>query len=288
MEGKITIRLSAFADEAAKDLNGQIAALKRNGIPYTELRSVEGKNIGDFTLSEAKEYSKALAGEGIRVWALGSPLGKVDIQTDFNEYMNKVKRVCELAAVFQTDKIRVFSFFNAYSERSKVIDYLSRMVDTAKGYGVSLCHENEKEIYGDTVERVVDLKENVQGLKFVYDPANFVQTGEDASRAVETLKGGIEYYHIKDVVAATDELVPAGYGDGGIARLVGGIDSDKTLTLEPHLAPFEGYSAIDKTVMKNKFQFSDNGAAFDAAAVALKNLLARAGYAQADGGFVKL
>ncbi|MFQ7076939.1 MAG: hypothetical protein ACLRSW_02870 [Christensenellaceae bacterium] len=31
------IRLSAFSDEAAKDLDGQIEALKRNGIPYTGL-----------------------------------------------------------------------------------------------------------------------------------------------------------------------------------------------------------------------------------------------------------
>ena len=42
-----TIRLSAFSDEAADSLDGQIAALKRNGIAYTELRSVEGKTLAN-------------------------------------------------------------------------------------------------------------------------------------------------------------------------------------------------------------------------------------------------
>ena len=54
------IRLSAFSDEAAKDLDGQIEALKRNGIPYTELRSVGGKNVRDLSVREACECEKRL------------------------------------------------------------------------------------------------------------------------------------------------------------------------------------------------------------------------------------
>ena len=38
---------------------------------------------------------------------------------------------------------------------------------------LNIYHENEKDIYGDSLERVLELKQNVQGLKFVYDPANF-------------------------------------------------------------------------------------------------------------------
>ena len=97
------IRLSAFSDEAAKDLDGQIEALKRNGIPYTELRSVGGKNVRELSVKEACECEKRLSDNGIKVWAVGSPLGKVDIDIDFVAYLDTVKHVCALANALETD-----------------------------------------------------------------------------------------------------------------------------------------------------------------------------------------
>ena len=281
------IRLSAFSDEAASDLSGQISALKRNGIGYTELRSIDGKNVAKFTVAEAKEYAKRLAGEGVAVWAIGSPLGKADIDTDFSACLDEVKHVCALANIFGTDKIRVFSFFNAYEKRGQVFDYLSEMAETAAEYGAGLYHENEKEVYGDTAARVLELMENVRGLKFVYDPANYIQVGEDAETTLSLLHARSDYFHIKDVVKETGELVPAGQGSGEIAKLIGMIDGDKTLTLEPHLAVFSGYADIDHTEMKHRFAFSSNAEAFDAAARALKDLLFAAGYREEKGGFVR-
>ena len=58
-------------------MDGQIAALQRNHIYYTELRSVAGKNVKDFTLAQAKEIKLQLADNGIDVWSIGSPLGKI-------------------------------------------------------------------------------------------------------------------------------------------------------------------------------------------------------------------
>lgn len=281
------ITLSAFSDEAASDLNGQITALKRNHISYTELRSVAGKNVKDFTLTQAKEIQLQLADNGIDVWSIGSPLGKVDIGVDFSKYLDEVKHVCELANVFHTDKIRMFSFFNAYDKRGLVIEYLSKMVETARAFGILLCHENEKEIYGDTAERVQDLMQNVQGLRFVYDPANYIQVGEKAEKTLGLFHEKTEYFHIKDVIAKTEELVPAGYGDGDILGLIQRIKDDKVLTLEPHLAVFEGYAAIDNTQMKNKFTFKNNGEAFDFAVNALKGLLEQAGYQEKGKGYEK-
>ena len=283
------IRLCAFSDEASKSLSGQIEALKRNNIRLTEIRNIDGKSVKNFTVSEAKEYTKELEYNGISVWSVGSPLGKVDINTDINEYLETVKHVCELANCFKTDKIRMFSFRNAYGSRDKVIEYLNSMVDTAKAFGVSLCHENEKDIYGDITERVVDILDNVEGLKCVYDPANFLQCNENADTTIAALHSRTEYFHIKDVISATGELVPAGYGDGKISKLVELIDSDKVLTLEPHLKIFDGYASIDDSTMKNKFQFGSNQEAFDAAVSALKKVLCDCGYTEdiKKGVFVK-
>ena len=283
------IRLCAFSDEAAKPLGEQIAAMKRNNISLTELRSVDGVNVKNITVESAKEYMKELEDSGIAVWAIGSPLGKVDVTVDMTEYLEKVKHICELANCFKTDKIRMFSFFNAYDSRDKVLGNLNIMVECAKSFGVELYHENEKDIYGDTAERVLDILDNVEGLKCVYDPANFLQCGESAELTLEKIHGRTDYFHIKDVISETGELVPAGHGSGRIDKLIEGITDDKVLTLEPHLKVFAGYGTIDNTVMKNKFCYDSNGEAFDAAVSALKGLLTAAGYTEniGIGGFCK-
>lgn len=283
------IRLSAFSDEAGKALDVQIEALKRNGISLTELRSVGGKNVKDLTLDEAREIKKQLDANGIGLSAIGSPIGKVDISVDFDAYLDEVRHVCRLANIFETDRIRMFSFFHAYDQREKVFDYLKRMVEVAAEFGVKLYHENEKKIYGDVLSRVLDLKDHVKGLYFVYDPANFLQVDEPADKTLEALHGISGYFHIKDVRSATGELVPAGYGDGKIDTLVEMIaaDRDTILTLEPHLKVFEGYNEIDGEEMKHSFHFASNGEAFDAAVKAMKEMLIAHGYREENGGFVK-
>lgn len=281
------IRLCAFSDEASRELKGQIAALLRNGISLTELRSVGKKNVKDLTAGEAKEVRKELNESGISVWSVGSPLGKVDLAADFEAYLDTVKHVCELAVALGTEKIRAFSFYHAYQEPQKVYDRLNRMAEVAAQFGVTLYHENEKEIYGDTADRVLAIMENVRGWKYVYDPANFIQVGEKADRTLSLLHSKTDYFHIKDVIASTGELVPVGYGDGKIAELIGRIADDKVLTIEPHLALFDAYASIDGSEMKHKFTYRDGNEAFDAAVSALKNLLNNAGYREEKGAYVK-
>ncbi len=283
------IRLAAFADEADKMVEGQIAALKRNGVEYIELRGLDGKNIAQISEEEAHKYAKMYADGGIKVWSLGSPIGKVDINSDLEAHRGVLRHLCRLCKIFGTDRIRMFSFYKAFDCEERVMDELRAMVAIADEYGVKLCHENEKEIFGDKLGRVLKIREQVKGLYHIYDPANFLECGESSEDTLNALHAGTEYFHIKDVIAATGELVPAGYGDGNIARLVAmiGEDEDKTLTIEPHLAIFAGYSDIDNTEMKNKFKFESNNEAFDAAVNAIKNVILSQGYKAVDGGFAK-
>ncbi len=281
------IKLCAFADEADSNVDGQIAALKRNGIGFIELRGLDGTNIASLTEEQARDYAARFENAGIKIWSIGSPLGKVKISEDFEQYSKLVRHVCKLANIFGAEKIRVFSFFEAYECEEKVVSNLRRMVAIAEEYGVTLCHENEKEIFGDTLERVTKIAEAVPGLRLIYDPANFLEVGEDPNVTLDALHAKTEYFHIKDVISATGELVPAGYGDGRIPEIVSRISGDKVLTIEPHLMIFEGFSEIDNTEMKNKFHFDDNNAAFDAAVAAIKTVLAEAGYTENEGGFTK-
>ena len=169
-----------------------------------------------------------------------------------------------------------------------MIEYLNRMVELASSFGVTLCHENEKGIYGDNAERVEDLMRSVPNLQFVYDPANFLQVGERAEQTLERFSSRCTYFHIKDVLMETGELVPAGCGDGDIPRLLElNAYRDTVLTLEPHLKIFGAYTEIDGEEMKHRFHFSDNAEAFDAAANALKGLLLESGYRGRSGCYTK-
>ena len=281
------IRLSAFSDEAGSSIQEQIAAMKRNGISLTELRSIDGKNVSVFTKEEAEAYQKEFEANGISVWSIGSPLGKTDIDTDFEEYSKLVEHVCELAKIFKTDKIRMFSFFNTKGKDEKVFDNLRKMVEIGKKYGVYMYHENEKDIYGDIAQRVLKIMQNVDGLKYIYDPANYLQCGEPADKTLALFHKTTDYFHIKDVVAATGTIVPAGCGDGNIAKLLDMITDDKVLTLEPHLALFDAYKSIDNTEMKHQYVYASANEAFDAAVAALKKVLNEGGYREVDGVYVK-
>lgn len=282
------IKLCAFADEAATTLQEQISALQRNGIRYLELRNVNGKGVANITLQEAEGYARILKENGIEVYSIGSPIGKVDISVDFDRYLEDITHIFRLARIFGTDKIRMFSFYNAYEKRDLVISYLRRMVEKAEEFGIELYHENEKDVYGDTADRVLDVLQSVPGLKSVYDPANYLQVGEKAEKTINLLYPKADYFHIKDVISATGELVPAGYGDGRIDELVANLQGDAVLSVEPHLAVFGGYSQIDSTEMKHKFHFTSNHDAFDAAVNALKDLLAKSGYKENELGYERL
>ena len=69
--------------------------------------------------------------------------------------------------------------------KEEVFARLSRFVEVAKDYDITLCHENEKGIYGDTADRCLELMQEFYGENFkaIFDPANFVQAGEDTKRA---------------------------------------------------------------------------------------------------------
>ena len=273
------LQLCAFADEAGSSLAEQIAALQRNRIPNLELRSIDGKNVLDFTEDEARAYAKELADAGITVFSIGSPLGKVDITCDFEEYLGKVRHILSLCKIFSCTRVRMFSFFKAGDgEEDEVVARLCRMVALAESEGIHLYQEIEKDIFGDVAARIERLICRVPGLRFIYDPANFIQCGQDMRAAMDKLLGKIGYFHIKDVIRETGELVPAGEGDGLLRELIARIPRDATLTIEPHLAVFAGYGQIDNTEKKNKYVYNYNHESFDAVCAGLRRVLADCGY----------
>ena len=272
--------LAAFADEAGSDVEVQIQALQENGVPCLEIRGVGDKNITALTVDEAKELKKRLDDAGISVWSIGSPLGKISVGDEFAPHLDTFKHTLELSRVLGAGNIRMFSFFCPKGEaaycRDIVFERLHQFCAAAQGSGITLCHENEKGIYGDTADRCLDILRNFPAIKAVYDPANFLQCGEDTIRAWELLEPYIAYMHVKDV-REDGVVVPAGQGHGRIPELLERYEKmgGQVLTLEPHLAVFKGLDALEngeKTKI-GEFEYPSQRDAFDAAVNALKGLL---------------
>lgn len=271
-------RLCAFADEADSRIAGQIKALHENEIKLIELRGIDGKNVADITPSEARELKKRFDSEGITVWSIGSPIGKVDITSPAKDELDRFGQVLETANILGAENIRMFSFYktdNSSACFDEVCRRLDDMISAAKGSGVDLCHENEKGIYGDIAERCYKLHAALPAFRGVFDPANFVQCDEDTLVAWEILKPFMKYAHIKDA-NESGKVVPPGEGMGHLPELLprfyeSGI---RVLTLEPHLKSFVGLAALEGGERPNVgSSFKDNREAFDFAVNTLKNLI---------------
>lgn len=275
--------LSAFGDEINQDLKVQMDVLEKVGIKHIELRGVLGKNVADLKVNEAKTIKKQLDERGFRISALGSPIGKIDINDNFKPHLEKFKHVLELASILKSNYIRMFSFFMPEGGtpsiyRDEVLERWSSFMDEAKNTGIILLHENEKEIYGDTAERCLDLLEtlNCPYVKLTFDPANFVQCGEESyPKAYNLLRKHIEYIHIKDALFSDGSVTPAGYGDGKIREIVRDLfDSGFKgfMSIEPHLADFTGFASLERH--PGRMQKSTDGAEkFKIAVEAFRNIL---------------
>ncbi len=272
------MRICAFADEAGAALSEQISALKRNGIDLLEIRGVGEKNIKDVTASEAKEIKKQLDAEGISVWSMGSPVGKHSLGLDFAAHLEDHKRILENAEILGARHIRMFSFYPADGDtpeqtEQKVLERLDKLCAITPKE-IILCHENEKDIFGETPDKCLKIHKAFPAIRAVFDPANFVQCGVDTVEAWEQLCGYVEYIHIKDASDA-ETNVPAGDGLGRIPEIIKlyRAQGGEVMTLEPHLALFDGFAGLEKNDAEKKFVYTSQSEAFDVGVAALKNIL---------------
>lgn len=278
---------SAFADEASPDILEQIAACKANGIEYIELRNVNGKNISNFSVDEAKKLKETLDENGMKVSSIGSHYGKIEITDDFAPHFEAFKNTVEVAKVLEAKYIRMFSFFFTKGEKpedykDEVYARLTAMVDYANEHGVLCCHENEKDIYGDITERCVELAEHFGSrLGCIFDPSNYIQCGSNTLEGFKLLKDRVTYMHIKDCIGASNTVVPAGKGDGHLEEILRMLDEKEGvyfLSVEPHLRVFEGLDALepdDATAkgMNKEFVYPDNKSSFAAACSAIHTMI---------------
>jgi sugar phosphate isomerase/epimerase len=269
----VTVILSGFADEISADLDEQLETLAAESISHLELRSVWSTNVADLDTGQLARVRRALDHADVTVSAIGSPIGKIDVTAPLAPELDRLRRVAAVAAELGVTLVRVFSFFIPAGQpperyRQQVIDRMAALAEVAAGYGLVLAHENEKDIYGDVPQRCADLLAAVASpaLRATFDAANFVQCGvAPQAEAYPLIRPYLVYLQVKDALAASGEVVPAGQGDGQVRETLDALNGSGFagyVSLEPHLAlagRFGGFSGPEN---------------FRRAARALKGLLA--------------
>ena len=281
----VQFRLSAFADELSPEIDRQIEWLTSRGLDLLEIRGVDGTPVADITLEKAREVKEKLDRAGVGISAVGSPAGKIGINDDFGPHLEQFRHLCDICDILGAKRMRIFSFFmpdgeDPASYRGEVMRRLGEFVRIASERGITLCHENEKGIYGDTPERCADIYNEFGGvIKNVFDHANYISCGvEPYPHAFSLVGRGLSHMHIKDANVAA-EMVPAGEGIGRIPEtldaLRGLYDGEFILTLEPHLMEFSGLKGLEKEGHTSNLgnRYASPEAAFDCALAALKKYL---------------
>jgi sugar phosphate isomerase/epimerase len=254
--------LSGFGDEIDADPVVQVAALQALGASHIEVRSAWGTNVVDLTDDQLAELKSTLVERAMAVSAIASPIGKVEVSLPVELEVERLRRVIAVAQALDAPYIRIFSFYSATGfegtaaldgtgARDAVLERMRGLTELAEREHVVLLHENEKDIYGDTPERVLDLIESVgsDSLRVAWDSANFVQVGvRPFTDAYAMLRPHLEYLQVKDAVAATGEVTPTGEGDGQLRETLAALRDDGYqgfASLEPHLIfsnAFGGFS----------------------------------------------
>lgn len=267
--------------------------LAAHDVRHVELRSAWGISVVDLNAEQLSRASRVLDAGGIGVSAIGSPVGKAPIEGEFAQELSRLRAALAAADRLGTPLVRVFSFYvpdGSYRDhRDEVLRRMSAMAREAAVNGVTLVHENESYIYGDTAERCRELVDGVasSALRLALDPANFVQVGvRPCSHAWPLLAGAVAHFHVKDAVAVDrtglapypsrvpedrlmDSVRVPGQGDGELKALLQELDRrgyEGFLTIEPHLA-----SRMPERSSPDRF------------AVALRALTALAGGLQGEG-----
>ncbi len=262
MTARERFRLSAFGDEIASDLDGQLPVLRQHDIRFLEFRSAWDMNVIDLSDVDLRRARERLTAEGMGVSAVASPVGKVPIDADFDVERGRCRRALAAAQRLDTPLVRIVSFFipdGRYRHyRDEVVRRLAAFARDAGRAHVTLVLENESYVYGDTAERCLDVMQAVDSpaLRMAFDPANFVQVGvRPHAEAWPLLRRYVAHVHIKDAVAVDrtgfppyPERVPAqrlmdsvrlpGAGQGELRAVLRDLASDRYagfLTLEPHL-----------------------------------------------------
>ncbi|WP_409473360.1 sugar phosphate isomerase/epimerase family protein [Streptomyces sp. HC307] len=242
-------RLTGIGDEAAADLEGQIAAVQALGWSALELRTVNGTAMADLGPAAFRGLVDRLRDARVDVVCLASRIGNWarPVTGSFDDDLAELETLAQQCAVLRCRHVRIMSYPNdglAEAEWARrVLDRMSRLARVAEQAGITLVHENCAGWAADRADRMLRLVEDTgsPALRLLFDTGNGVPHGYDAYELLEKVLPYVAHVHVKDAVRTGDETVYTLPGEGrarvaACLRLLRESGYSGWLSLEPHLA----------------------------------------------------
>lgn len=270
--------LTGFADEAARDIDGQIKATLELGWKNIETRCVNGTNIHDISDADFDIVYGKLADAGVSVNCFGSGIANwaKDIRNPFDEDFEAAKRALARMKRLGTKMIRIMSYPPIKDRpmedqmKEERFSRIRQLVDLFGSAGIDTLHENCMNYGGQGWKYTLELLENVPGLKLVFDTGNPVNTldrerpgqRQSAWEFYEHVRDHIVYVHIKDGVVENGQTkwCYCGEGDGDVEKIVRDLLArgyDGGFSMEPHMAAIahEGTTSPEELMYANYIEY---------------------------------
>ena len=252
--------LTGFADEAAADIDGQIAATKALGWSNIESRAIDGVNIHDLSDERFDEVARKLDEAGVKINCFGSAIanwGKsVESEEDFAKDMEQVRRAIPRMKRLGTKLVRIMSYAVLKDRppedqmKEKRFERVRAITGEFLAAGIQPVHENCMNYGGMGWSYTLEVLENVPGLKLVFDTGNPIFTDDrtkpmpwpkqDVWEFWRAVRDHVVYIHIKHGTMVDGKMVYA-YLDEGPDSSIRVIEDaaargyDGGISIEPHL-----------------------------------------------------
>ena len=195
---------TGFADEAARDLAGQIKATQEIGWNQISARGVNGSNIHELPEAEFHTVADQLDEAGITVPEFGSLIGNwgKPISSDFEVTLAEIDRAIPRMERLGTQMIRIMSYaqepWGSEQYEEERFRRLREIVARFSDAGLTAAHENCMNWGGFSAQHSMRLVEEVPGLKLIFDTANPVfqmDRSRPSSNGSFPWQDPLEFYH---------------------------------------------------------------------------------------------
>ncbi len=201
--------LGVVTDEISNDLEEAIEVAKSWGLEHIELHNVWGKNICDVDDAALSKAIRVVRASGLTVTSIDSLTLRCKLDDDeaYSQHIKHLLRSIEIAPLFDTDVVRIFSFSKEEMTEEKwerVFEKMELPIKIAQREGIILGFENVSSGNIGTSDDLMRLfnRFDSPNLKLIWDPGNAYAAGEKTPfpDGYEKVKDRITHIHVKDVI----------------------------------------------------------------------------------------
>jgi len=261
-------KLGIITDEVAQDLEHALDFLVQHSLAYCELRELWDKNIMNLSQEELTRATQMIQKRSLRVSVIASPVFKYNLpempareerrdsfHANFTDQDTEklLSRVFELARLFGTNQIRIFSYWRV-DEPEKAYPYvrdrLREAAARAARQGMTLVLENDYACNIGTGEELGRIIRDINSphLRGTWDPGNAVMLGEvPYPDGYKEVRGLFSHMHFKDVKKDPQmgslSWAPVGAGCVDYRGQIKALSEDNyegTMSLETHYVRADG------------------------------------------------